>query len=257
MRAILLSGITVLLLTTTAHAVGPVNNPNFSVFVPTHSDFADEVLERAEAYRDEIAQEWFGAELPPSVGRTIVNVQFDQEEFGLTWAIDRPTRKFHAVALWVASEEEALGGVLKHEIAHTVMATQYPHPNRLPVWTEEGIASRYDDDARKAVRTGIVRWWRQTGNWPALSGILDTRNVASHDKASYAMAASLTDFLLSRGDKATMIRFARDGQKDGWDAALRAHYKIDGVTQLQIAWELWVSQSNRIASRTVGAVSDH
>ncbi len=257
MRSVLLSGIVALCLTTTAHAVGPVNNPNFSVFVPTDNAFADEVLERAEAYRDEIALEWFGAKLPPSVGRTIINVQFDEEEFGLTWAIDRPKRKFHAVALWVASEEEALGGVLKHEIAHTVMATQYPHPARLPVWTEEGIASRYDDDARKAVRTGIVRWWRQTGNWPALSGIITTRNVVSHDEASYAMAASLTDFLLSRGDKATMIRFARAGQRDGWDAALLTHYKIDSVARLQTAWELWVSQSNLIASRTVGAVSDH
>ena len=223
-----------------AYGVGFVHNPNFNVFVPSDEQYALEVLERAEAYRDEIALEWFGAKLPSSVGRTVINIQRDDFEQGLTWAIDDPRRKFHHIHLWVASEEEALGGVLKHEVAHAVLATQYPHPQRLPVWAEEGIASRYDDDARKAVRTGIVRWWRQTGNWPALADILDTRNLVSDDKAGYAMAASLTDFLLSRGDRAAIIRFARSGQTAGWDAALQKHYKIQNARQLQAEWQLFL-----------------
>ena len=55
-----------------ADAAGFVHNANFSVFTPAgpSADFlAKEVLQKAEQYRREIALQWLGGELPPSIGR--------------------------------------------------------------------------------------------------------------------------------------------------------------------------------------------
>ena len=53
-----------------ANAAGVARNQNFSVYVPDTSidgqaqRFAEFLIERAQQYRTEIAQEWLGAELP-------------------------------------------------------------------------------------------------------------------------------------------------------------------------------------------------
>lgn len=89
------------------------------------------------------------------------------------------------------------GGTLKHEIAHTVLATQWPGPRRLPSWAEEAIASRYDDDARATDRRRLVGWWAQTGNWPRLGDLLSDKSLADDDLEGYAAAASVSEILLS------------------------------------------------------------
>src|SRR5262245_21531306 len=78
-------------------AAGFVHSPNFVIFtppIPTQQDaeqFAKAVLDRAEQYRKQIALEWLGEELPPSVGHVVVNVNFSAgRDSALTWAKDHP-----------------------------------------------------------------------------------------------------------------------------------------------------------------------
>ena len=123
---------------TITHTAGYVHNENFIIYTPPESSgkvsqrFANQVLTKAEEYRKQIAEEWLHHELPPSVGRTIINVNLsDTEDKGLTWAIDDPRRTLHTLFL-TTSRGRALGSTLKHEITHVVLATQFPYPNRLP-----------------------------------------------------------------------------------------------------------------------------
>lgn len=228
------------LIASVAQGAGFAHNDNFIVLAPDQA-LAEEVLDRAEDFRALVAQEWLDEELPPSVGRAVIHVSLsDWEDSGLTWAIDCPERKYHK--LWVkGTRDQVLGSTLRHEIVHMVLVTRFP--DQLPVWAEEGAASSVDDPQRIGTRRRIIDWYARTGNWPGLAAILDARSIVGRDQANYSVAASLTEYLLSHGDRAKFLRFAIAGKKDGWDNALQKHYGIPSVRHLQTAWQAWAGKA--------------
>jgi len=237
-------------------AAGFVHSPNFIVLTPPVPSqeaadvFAKALLDKAEQYRKQIATEWLGEELPPSIGPVMVNVSFsNQRDSGLTWAKDRSNRKLHILFL-VTAPEQMPDGLLAHEMAHCVLATRFPHPHRLPAWLEEGIASRYDDMQRKAVRQKIVQWFVSTGQWPRLASVLTAESVHSDDQEAYALCASVTDLLLARGDKSTLLRFGQLAEQAGLERALSQCYGFRDIAELELAWRSWVTASAQI-SRSV------
>jgi hypothetical protein len=248
MRVAISAAVLAAMFASCSHAAGVARTENFSVYVPDTStpgqaqQFAELLLERAEAYRAEIAKEWLGAELPAGAGRSTIYVEFSSiEDLGLTWAKDRPERNSHTI--WLnTSPRLAIGETLKHEVAHAVFATKYPHPHRLPSWIEEGIASRYDNEIRRDTRDQLARSWVRTGRAVRLEQVLDSSDLHSSDEYSYAAATSLVSFLLSRGDAQSVVRFAEDGERSGWIAALRAHYGIQSLDELQAQWEAWLAR---------------
>lgn len=232
-------------------AAGYARNENFIVYTPEGSNraeddrFASLVLKRAEEYRSEVATKWLGGELPPGAGRAVIYVDLsNNEDRGLTWAKDKPDRQFHNI--WVTTSPRlAAGETLHHEIAHAVFATKYPHPNRLPSWLDEGIACQYDEATRHDLREQVLRSCVRTGRTISLARLLESPDLRSFDEDSYAAAASLVSFLLTRGDEQTLVRFALDGQQGGWEAALQSHYGMSSVEQLQTQWQAWLVDSFR------------
>ncbi|HVC96207.1 MAG TPA: hypothetical protein VND64_21165 [Pirellulales bacterium] len=224
-----------------AHAAGMAHDENFIVIAADEA-LAEEVLAKANQYRDELAEEWLGAELPPSVGRAIIDVHIADDDQGRTWVIDAPDRKHHM--LWLTTTRpRALGGMLRHELTHAVLATELP--GRLPAWADEGAASLADDEERLEIRRQTIAWFSRTGNWPDLETIFAARSIVASDKASYAVSASLTEYLLARGDKPRFLKFAVEGKAQGWPRALRTHYEIQSVAQLEHDWRLWATSPNR------------
>lgn len=225
---------------------GHHRSDNFDVLTPSEPTpsagqaLAELVAARAESYRREIAVEWLGDELPEGVGRTTINVEFSGDESGYTWAIDHPDRTMHTVYLKTTAARAA-GEILKHEIAHVVLATRFPHPKRLPTWIEEGIASRYDDPQRTKKREGILDFYSRTGNWPELLKTLRADRFASKERGAYAQAVSVTDFLLERGGHEKFIEFAETA-RDDLDRGLRRCYGLNDVEQLAGQWRKWVTR---------------
>ncbi len=215
------------------------HDENGVVYAP-NEELARAVLEKAGEYRRQIALEWLGEELPPSVGRMRIHVELsDGDNNGQTWAMDNPGRRYHT--LWVTGDPQAVtGGLLRHEVTHAVLATQFPEG--LPPAIDEGIACMADDPARIAIRRRILQWYAQTGNWPRLKTLLESQVIPAADQQSYALAASVVEYLLTRGDKTTLLRFARSGKANGWDAALRMHYQIAGIAQLESQWKTWAAE---------------
>ncbi len=215
------------------------HNENFIVLAPDQA-VAAAVLAQAERFRDEVAREWLGEPLPPSVGRATINIELTEgENRAFTWPAGGPDRKYHKVWL-TASRAEAVGSTLRHEVAHLVLHTRYP--GELPAWADEGIASLYDDPSRVETRRSIIAWYAKAGNWPELAGILSAVQIPADDQAAYSVAASLTAYLLSRGNKATLIAFAIAGKQDGWDRALAEYYGIVNVAELDRAWWRWAAE---------------
>lgn len=228
-------------------AGGFVHSANFSVLTPDLGTaeqteaFARSVLAAAERYRRDIAVTWLGDELPSGVGRATINVAFSAERSqGLTWARDSERRQFHTLYLSTAPDQAA-GPVLAHEVAHVVLATEFPHPRRLAAWVEEGIASSLDDDGRQASRAKLLSWFVRTGNWPRLATMFEMENIAPSDASSYTAAHSVVAYLVARSDRAAFLRFCRDAQHDSWDRALRQHYRLS-VDDLQVQWQRWVER---------------
>ena len=69
------------------------------------------------------------------------------------------------------------------------------------------------------------------------SGVCVTRSIA------FATASSLTEFLLTRGDKRTLLEFGQYANESGWAAALRKYYQIASPAELQRSWQRWIQQS--------------
>ncbi len=228
---------------------GYAKSDNFTVLTPKQAtaqeadQYATAVLQTAELQRREIAREWLGQELPPTRGRTIVTVSFAADrDAGLTWAIDDPRRKYHALYL-STSPDLALGSTLAHEMVHVVLATQFPHPNRLPAWLEEGIASQYDDGDRKHERQQQLATFIRTRTWPPITDILSAKSIPATDTQAYTLAAAVTAMLLARdGDKQKLLAFGQYGNNRGWDIALQEYYGIAGVDQLQKLCQRWMRQ---------------
>lgn len=240
---------------------GFAKSKNFTVLTPRQADaeranaYAAAVLDHAERWRSKIARHWLGRELPPRQGRTMVTVSFEPErDAGLTWAMDSPDRRYHALYL-STSRELALGTTLTHEMVHVVLATRFPPPHRLPAWIEEGIASHYDDPGRKQRRAERINTFIRTRQWPPLIDVLTAENIAAADTEAYAVAASMTALLLSRdGDTQTLFEFGQYGAEHGWDAALKKFYNIPSVDQLQVIWQCALSNATlkrvEVASRS-------
>ena len=251
-----------LVLTVCQHltAAGYVDRANFVVVVPPGSTatnsqrFAERLHERAEFYRRKIALDWLGDELPKSVGRTVIHVDFSStDDLGLTWIRGNPRRTFHNVYLKISSDR-ALSTTLPHELVHVVLATEYAHPNRMAHWVEEGIASQYDDRGRQQLREKMLKWYAQSGNWPSLKDVFNRKTISTNDKASYAVAASVAEFLIRRRGKKRLVRFGRDANQLGWDPALRENYEIYNVQQLESLWQAMVLHQYRKSPDQVAAV---
>lgn len=227
-----------------AGAAGLSRNENFMVMAPTQ-ELADRVLKAAEQFRHDVAVQWLGAPLPPSVGPAIVHVELSEtRDDAFTWAKNGPDRKYHSVYL-TTSLDQAVGSTLKHEITHVVLATRFP--DRLPVWLEEGCAGYADDASRLKTRRAILDWFARTGNWPNLAQVLNAKKLSAADRSSYAIACSVTHFLMDRGSRQHLIAFGELVQEQGPEAALKSSYGFASIEELGEEWQTWYSGPRSVA----------
>jgi hypothetical protein len=231
-----------------ALGAGFAHDENFIIYA-TNQALADTVRIKANLFREELAKEWLGEELPPGAGRTILSVELSKDEdTGFTWPIDSPERKLHST--WLkTSYEKATGSSLRHEVCHLVLNTRYRDP--LPTWLEEGIASRSDDAERIAAQRRQIESYVRNGTWPDLRPVLSARVIPSSDESAYCVATSLVEFLLTRGDRAKLLQFGAAVKANGLDQALQECYGIRSEVHLEADWRAWTSQAARPATASV------
>ena len=221
-----------------AYAAGTALTDNFSVIGPNEA-IAELVAKQAELFRKQAALDWFGKELSPGTGPTIIHIALSaDEDKGLSWCKDSSRQKFHRIWL-TTSAEKAVGSTLNHEVVHTVVAS-FMYPKFMPAWANEGIASQVDDDGRKQSRERIAVRWASGGNWPQLSSLFAATRIDHSDAEGYAAAASVAQFLVSLGGKAKVVEFAKSGMQDNWDKAAHETYGVRDVADLQSRWQSWV-----------------
>ncbi len=221
---------------------GIAGGKNFTVIAPRGDHLADKILARAEELRRAIALEWLGEELPDGKGRTHITVELSKDkDEGLTWLCGqgRAVRGDHRMWL-TTTPERAVGSTLEHEVTHVVLAVRFPQG--MPAWANEGIASLADDEARQRIRGDLRAEWARSGQWPSLEKVLYQRKLDPSDQSGYAASVSLTEYLLTKGDRRAVIAFVELAATDGWDAALGKSYGISGIAELQRQWQAWAAK---------------
>ncbi len=212
-----------------------VKSDNVEVAGPT-KEVAKEVLSAAEAIRKKLAIEWFGRELPRGVGYCAITVELsDQEQRCATWQMERDGCTYQLVRL-KAPRADLAGSPLVHEILHVLTNSQFPQG--LPAWANEGVACVAEDKEEFYCRRAVA-WFSKTGNWPRLKEILEAEHISENEHKRYWAAASLTRYLLVRGDRQMFFQFASAGKSDGWNNALRRYYAVQDVNDLEKSWQAW------------------
>lgn len=213
---------------------------NFIVDAPTET-LARKIGDAAEQYRHDLAVEWLGKPLPrwsrpcpvtaqvaPHLGAGgATSFVFDAGEvFGWTMTIQ-------------GSEERILDSVLPHEITHTIFATHFRRP--LPRWADEGACTTVEHPVERARQHRLLIEHLTTGRGIAFPQMFAMREYPADVLPLYSQGYSLARYLIERGGRPRYVAFVGEGlSSDDWPGALRRHYGISDIGQLQVTWLDWV-----------------
>jgi len=243
----LLRRVTVILLVLAGLASGVATaaghrTANFVIEAPSEG-LARKIGEAAEQYRHDLAVEWLGQPLPrwsrpcpikaqvaPQLGAGgATSFVFDAGEvFGWTMTIQ-------------GSEERILDSVLPHEITHTIFASHFRKP--LPRWADEGACTTVEHPVERARQHRLLIEHLTTGRGIAFPEMFAMREYPADVLPLYSQGYSLARYLIERGGRHRYVTFVGDGlASEDWAGALRRHYGVPGVAQLQHTWLDWVRQ---------------
>lgn len=219
-------------------------SPNFRVTADS-AQFARDVAMTAEQFRQKLARQWLGRELPRWPRPCTIRVRVGGGAGGATtFNFDRG-RVFGFRMNVQGSTERILDSVIPHEVNHTIFAEKFRRP--LPRWADEGAATlcEHKDEKRRQDMTLRQVWNTRRIPLRKLVRMTEYPSDMRDVMALYAQGYSLARFLVdgAGGDAAARTRyldFIADALKRGWDAALETHYGIGSVDDLERQWGGWV-----------------
>jgi hypothetical protein len=219
---------------------------NFVVTAPT-PEIAKQVGEAAEVYRQQLAIEWLGHELPRWSAPCPIKVKVGQLGAGgaTTFSFFPNAHGSAEVCNWdmniQGSLERILDSVLPHEVSHTIFACHFRRP--LPRWADEGAATLAEHESERRRQELTVMQVIKTPKRIALKNLLNIKDYPRDMQdvlTLYAEGYSLADLLVREGGRARYLKFLADAHQHGWEQAIRAHYGYRGVDDLEKHWQDWV-----------------
>ncbi|MDR0871022.1 MAG: hypothetical protein LBN39_09550 [Planctomycetaceae bacterium] len=230
---------------------------NFTVDNAPTLELAKEFGETAERCRNELAVRWLGKTLPDWAEKCPIRVAVGENlgAGGATTFIFDNGEVYGWEMNIQGSAQRILDSVIPHEITHTVFATYFRQP--VPRWLDEGAATTVECSAEKESYRRMLRHFLRDDVKKCLPF---NRMVAATDYPSdpmpfYAQGFSVTEFLIHLGKQRAgdigglhgerlLVRFAETGMRTGdWNAALRQHYDIDNLGELQQNhWLAWLKE---------------
>ncbi len=229
-----------------ANHVGLARSENFLVWADS-PQLAEEILQHAENLRESIALRWFEEALPDGEGPASLNVYLSPRDRSRIWLSEDNSQGLHLVL--IHTPRKLLQQALAHELTHVVLENRY---RNLPSFAHEGAASLQDDRKRQEIRQDLLAGFVRSNRWPRVIRTLRAESIAPDDQTGYTVAVSVTEYLLQLAPNAPyrrFLEFAQSGGRHGnWDAALRQHYGIASVENLQRDWQQWVTIGRQVDS---------
>ena len=126
-----------------------------------------------------------------------------------------------------------------------------------PRWLDEGIATMADSARKQTLHVRDCQDALRRGTALRIIDVLALEQFSSARQvpAFYGQSLSLVQFLTAADRPETLLRFAEAALENGYDRALRQHYRIDGVAALEREWRKFAANGHgQPASlvRTVG-----
>ena len=215
---------------------------NFSV-TAARLDVAEQVGKAAEVYRQQLAIFWLGKPLPNWSRPCKIAVNDGSRGAG-----GQTTFQFvrGEVLNWrmqvFGSLERILDSVLPHEINHTIFACHFRRP--LPRWADEGAATLFEHRSEQLKQLSLLN--EVVRNKHELISLRDLLAMKEYPKGQrpmltlYAQGYALADFLVQQKGRHAYLKFISDGERGGWEGAIRTNFDHDGVESLERNWRGWV-----------------
>jgi len=215
---------------------------NFSV-TAARPDVAEQVGKAAEVYRRQLATFWIGKPLPNWSRPCKVTVSE-----GALGAGGQTTFQFvrGEVLNWrmevQGSLERILDSVLPHEINHTIFACHFRRP--LPRWADEGAATLFEHRSEQLKQLALLK--EVIRNKHEMISLHDLLSMKEYPKGQrpmltlYAEGYALADFLVQQKGRHAYLKFISDGERGGWDQAIRTNFDHDGIESLEKNWRGWI-----------------
>lgn len=214
---------------------------HFVVQAPTQP-MAKAFAKAAECHRKELARKWLGKELPARGPSCTVAVKVTLSGAGGATSFVFDNGKVLSQDMRIEGSLERLqGGVLPHEVAHTVLAQYFRCP--IPRWADEGSSILSEDQHEHDRHDHMVRRILKTpGRAMPLRRLFTLRDYPSDVMVLYAQGYSVTRFLVEARGRATFLAFVRKGMDEGWDQAVKDHYGFPTVDSLERVWLDWLRE---------------
>jgi RNA polymerase sigma factor (sigma-70 family) len=217
-----------------------VRTKNFEVTAPT-ARIARLLAEAAERQRKEQALLWLGKELPawsaPCPVRVTINAEGSGGATTFTYgpdAVEKRDKVEKRDMHLEGSLDKLLASVLPHEVTHTVLADYFGAP--VPRWADEGGAVLAEDEQEQQRHARLAREMADQGRLIPLSRLLALREYPDDVMALYVSGYALTRFLVERKDRPTFLAFAKQGKAGDWAAAVKEHYGLHDLSELERQW---------------------
>lgn len=261
-RAAILAG-AILLLDAGLSLGASYRTQNFIVEAPT-PQLAEEFGRAAETFRNELAIEWLGRELPPWREPCPINTTVGPEVGAggaTTFMFDQDAAGQPQVFGWKmsvqGSRERILDSVLPHEVTHTIFASHFRRP--LPRWADEGGSTTVEHMSERAKQHAMLITFLKTSRGIPFDKMFAMREYPRDIMPLYAQGYATARFLIAQGGKREFVKFMESGfEREDWAGAVKKHYGYGDLRQLQESWLGWIRDggSNTVSEKFAGRKSN-
>ncbi len=140
---------------------------------------------------------------------------------------------------------------LPHELTHVVMAERFT-ARQMPAWADEGIAMLAESPEKLQRRLHELQGLMSSSRTLRVRELVSLENGPTPDglAAFYGQSVTFAGLLLELGTPEQLVRFTEQGQRDGYDKALRDVYGLESWTDLEAKWRTYaVSPRLRLLAR--------
>jgi hypothetical protein len=222
---------------------------NFRVMHMNSPELAEKVARVAETTRATMARKWFGDNPPRWTPQCYVYIYPNKEDYARATGVPASTPghssfEFQGSQIMRrmdmrADEPHMLDSVLPHETTHVVLAGRFGR-HQVPRWMDEGVAVLTEPRPRIYLHLRNLPQHRSDGILIPLAQLLrmDKYPEPRYIGTFYAQSVSLCEYLSTLpGGPRTFTHFVRDGLDQGYEAALRRHYGIQSIAELEQRWQ--------------------
>jgi hypothetical protein len=134
---------------------------------------------------------------------------------------------------------QLLSSVLKHELAHVLLAAALDYPRHLPLWANEGLAVMSEPGFKQAYYLRHLYQAARQRRLLAIKELISFRDYPPKERVDifYAQSFSLVQYLVTRGTFERFIAFLKESHDDDDWEVWKRHYRIAGAPQLELEWE--------------------